>query len=406
MIVVSGCPRSGTSLMMQCLRRALGKDRVMGAKFPPQARRERALARAAHEHQRRTLEYVQQQMGDSERLQKAKDMNPKGFWECQYSVQGVQWHPGIEQNMGADTVCKIVSQGLARSNPAYIDRIIYMLRDPREVAKSQEDLQRGPLPRVAEVFTVHTPRMFVKVTESAAQWLSDYGADIPVLMMDFGALLEDPPGELERVREFLGEGDFSNPPVEQTLHRSKPEDVSHPLWPAADRMYNLMGKKRWADVHRTRQEYAPQLQREEKMIVCPRRESRSAYGECIKCRTIPRVSRNFRRQAEQDGIDWASEPCTFETGMGLQQDLPDGDYLSIDESARLSHWQTDGRGDDWWAENQRLLRKPQVLRRLEGEPADAVRDVLADQVQKNGMDPSVAAEIEAELLDQGTTTTT
>ena len=34
MIVVSGCPRSGTSLMMESLRRALGEDRILGIRFP------------------------------------------------------------------------------------------------------------------------------------------------------------------------------------------------------------------------------------------------------------------------------------------------------------------------------------------------------------------------------------
>ena len=34
MIVVSGCPRSGTSLTMDCMRHAFGEDRIMGKKFP------------------------------------------------------------------------------------------------------------------------------------------------------------------------------------------------------------------------------------------------------------------------------------------------------------------------------------------------------------------------------------
>ena len=34
MIIVSGCARSGTSLMMDCLRVALGEDKILGHKFP------------------------------------------------------------------------------------------------------------------------------------------------------------------------------------------------------------------------------------------------------------------------------------------------------------------------------------------------------------------------------------
>jgi len=36
--VVSGCPRSGTSLMMDCLRTAFGDDRIIGNKFPQEER--------------------------------------------------------------------------------------------------------------------------------------------------------------------------------------------------------------------------------------------------------------------------------------------------------------------------------------------------------------------------------
>lgn len=402
MIVVSGCPRSGTSLMMQCLRAALGQNRILGHKFPPQARRERALAGADRAEARETIEYLQQRTGDSDRMRKAKEMNPRGFWEGRYAVGGVRWHPGIESTATPEAVCKVVSQGLARSNPAYIDRIIYMLRDPHEVATSQEDLRRGPLPRVAEVFQIHTPRMFVNVSHMAARWLDDYGRDIPLLMVDHRDLLTEPDAELARVREFLGEGDFSDNPVDPDLYRSGTEDVSHPLWTAAERIYDAMGRRAWDEVRTIYREHAPQLRREQQFILCPRRDTRSAYSECIKCRTIPRVMESYRQQAARDDTGWREEPCPFETGLGLEKDLPDRTYLSIQQSVLNNHWSGD-RDDGWWAANQRLLRKPRLLRTLDGEPADTVRQKLSKQVETNGLQPKVAAEIETELLDASTT---
>jgi hypothetical protein len=32
--IVSGCPRSGTSLMMLCMSMAVGEEKIIGVKFP------------------------------------------------------------------------------------------------------------------------------------------------------------------------------------------------------------------------------------------------------------------------------------------------------------------------------------------------------------------------------------
>ena len=130
--------------MMDCLRMAFGDERVIGEKFPQESRIAAGLAK--HEEETDSEFEARQYIRDlfNPNAQKdftiTKDMNPNGFWECRYSVQGIKWHmdmPKIDKQ-----ICKIVSQGLINSNPNYIGKIIYMLRDPRQVAKSQERLKR------------------------------------------------------------------------------------------------------------------------------------------------------------------------------------------------------------------------------------------------------------------------
>jgi hypothetical protein len=124
MIVVSGCPRSGTSLMMDCLRIAFGEDRILGHKFP----QEHGLLEAKKQGEEESDDHYEARMyamnrglavsGRLNDIERSKDMNPNGFWECRYTVQGVHWHRGIE--VKNTDICKIVSQGLFFSDPKYI----------------------------------------------------------------------------------------------------------------------------------------------------------------------------------------------------------------------------------------------------------------------------------------------
>ena len=125
-IVVSGTPRSGTSLMMRIFLEVLGADMILGEEWP---RRFDGLQQRPHEGAG-AFEYRQYLEENTEKGQKRKaalentrDMNPNGFWEMAWSVRGCRWNPAqkpifdrIEANPG--TVCKIVSGGLARS-PIY-----------------------------------------------------------------------------------------------------------------------------------------------------------------------------------------------------------------------------------------------------------------------------------------------
>jgi hypothetical protein len=101
LIVVSGEARSGTSMMMLIIKR-LG-FKIAGAK---------------------TFE------------ESVPGFNPSGIWE----VWGTP-NTGLTKVVDADVI-KIMTKGLVQSDPALITKIVYCIRDPREVIVSQRG-QRG-----------------------------------------------------------------------------------------------------------------------------------------------------------------------------------------------------------------------------------------------------------------------
>ena len=79
MYVVSGCPRSGTSLMMDIFRASLGQARIIGKKFPTERKvvRKNTDTEAIFSYR----QYLQQHSGGRDAVE-VRDMNPEGFWEC------------------------------------------------------------------------------------------------------------------------------------------------------------------------------------------------------------------------------------------------------------------------------------------------------------------------------------
>jgi len=335
MIVVTGCPRSGTSLMMDCLRRALGDDRILGHKWPMQMRYEAALERHPEEvdehYAIRRWIVARTSSNYQERLGLSKQMNPNGFWECRYTVPGIRWHLGID--CPPDKVCKVVSQGLAQSDPKYVDRIVFMLRHPREVAKSQEKLGRAFGDELREKeWVVHTPEMFVSVGIAVSRWMLA-NPDIPMILIEHAELLAEPEEELSRLKDFLGEGDFSDYPVNRRLHRSLPEVDANELWPLAEKMHDVMRESNWQGVLDVAKEHRKHLAAMNGLY-CTRMMRPVATAECRNCRSHETVRQNFRDFAQQRGVDWKAEPCLFECDP-----LFVDDPKSIEESVSNNTWE-------------------------------------------------------------------
>ncbi|MCE9556690.1 MAG: hypothetical protein K8T91_25350, partial [Planctomycetes bacterium] len=112
-VVVTGDPRSGTSLMMQTLR-ALGVP-VAGEEFPGDGRR-----------------------GDDGKA-RARELNPGGFWE----VPGVVMRGLSDPMPYLGQAIKIISPGVLRTPKENVFRYILCLRDPTSVAQSQTKLETG-----------------------------------------------------------------------------------------------------------------------------------------------------------------------------------------------------------------------------------------------------------------------
>lgn len=338
MIIISGCPRSGTSVMMDIMRSACGDDKLIGSKFPnqpPENKRDIDVSKLRPIRQR----LIEKHKPDLERRQaKTKDMNPHGFWECQYSVQGIQYNfvkreeqDDLLEN-GKDKICKIVSQGLIDSDPRFIDKVVFMMRHPRAVAKSQERLTRqiGD-----ESLKVHTPEMFIQVTAQAARWRLAY-PDIPFIVIHYEDVISDPNAVQGKLQTFIGTGDFKRgmTVVDPNLQRSKHEDINHELWEDAEYIHENFCAGDYENVVKRIADPDSNTRKANRKWLCFRLNSMVVEAQCKVCLSNPVVAANFRKTAESSKIDWKSEPCAFECGIRHE----DKEFKAIEDSIKDNHW--------------------------------------------------------------------
>jgi hypothetical protein len=161
-IIVSGLPRSGTSLMMQMLES--GGVEVM-----------------------------------TDNRRAADTDNPRGYYEFEKVKkikQDASWLPGTRGK-----AFKMVSQLLYDLPPSESYRIIFMERDADEMLLSQEKMLRrlnrpaAPREKIIQAYTLHLERLH--------EWLRQQ-RHIEILHVRYNDLVEGPEKEAERVRGFLG----------------------------------------------------------------------------------------------------------------------------------------------------------------------------------------------------------
>ncbi len=163
-VVASGLPRSGTSLLMQMLDAG-------------------------------GLEVV------SDHVRAADVDNPRGYFELE-RVKQIQkddsWLPAMRGK-----AFKLVSQLLYHLPPTEAYLVIFMRRNLEEVIASQEKmLQRrkapaAPRAQIAEAFRLHLTALF--------QWLVEQ-RNMAVLEVDYNDLVREPHTHAQRIAQFLGEG--------------------------------------------------------------------------------------------------------------------------------------------------------------------------------------------------------
>jgi hypothetical protein len=338
--VICGCPRSGTSMAMIQHRLAFGEDMILGSEWPREAameaRKKRRENESELEHKNRLymLDRLIGPQAEAE-LEHTKNMNPQGFWECGYTVRGIQYHPGISEVLKEQKIVKIVSQGLFLSDPQYIGKVLYMVRDPRQVAKSQENLRRMPfIPIESEKeMKVHTPKMFIEVTYKAAKWFLD-NPDVPVKLVNFDDMIASPDETLGEIQNFWGSGDFSKHTIEPRLKRSDPEDIDNYLWPAADLIYEFLKQGRWQDIVDFYDAKAKWIHREDVVTPCFRTRQDMAFNECLNCRECAGTRENFIKSAEARKVEWQKEPCMFEALTDPDRE----DHITIESSIENNFW--------------------------------------------------------------------
>ena len=184
LIIVSGLPRSGTSLMMQILQ---------AGGLPP--------------------------MTDGQRT--ADEDNPEGYWEWE-EIKKLPKDPRILEKAKGQAV-KVISALLPSLPGKHRYKILYMVRPVAQVVNSQWAMlaRQGKMPKSEKQHLIktqeHHSRQIREVLKKSDR--------VEILEIDYPALIADPQPTLARIADFLGESFTLGPKVEAcikpALHRQR-----------------------------------------------------------------------------------------------------------------------------------------------------------------------------------------
>jgi predicted AlkP superfamily phosphohydrolase/phosphomutase/tetratricopeptide (TPR) repeat protein len=184
-IIVSGIPRSGTSLMMQILKKA-------GYSI----------------------------LTDNKR--NADINNPKGYFEYEQVKKLTQDNSWLDQARGK--AVKIVSHLLFQLPDNFNYKIIFMNRDMKEIIHSQQKMiseMNGTKPNNA--YPAHLEIAFRKNLDRVNKW-EDLKSNVEIQYINYNLLIADPAKELLKISTFLDKKmDISNlkKVIDVNLYRSK-----------------------------------------------------------------------------------------------------------------------------------------------------------------------------------------
>jgi hypothetical protein len=232
MIIVTGTKRSGTSAWMQILR--AGGFPVVGAPFPGR-------------------------WGESIRA-----ANERGFYESRFR-QGINWTTNPDPRTGAFVrpeevtrhAVKVFAPGLARSDLAYIGKVVVTVRDWRDYAASigklndMETAWQAANPPADELGARETRGeqrvRGGRLSPVLEWWFQNYELmrDIvtrgyPVHALTYDRLLADPEREITGVLGWLGEGDVAAAvtAVAPELRRWRHPEIAHDLPTEVTRVFD------------------------------------------------------------------------------------------------------------------------------------------------------------------------
>jgi hypothetical protein len=162
--VVSGLPRSGTSLMMMMLE--AGGMQVL-----------------------------------TDKKRTADEDNPEGYYEFERVKQIEQDQSWLEDAKGK--VVKMIAELLKHLAPDYTYKVIFMRRKMEEILASQKQMlvRRGePTDRVSDE---RMAKLFREYLERVEAWIAEQ-PNMEVIYVSYNEVLENPVEEAKRINQFLG----------------------------------------------------------------------------------------------------------------------------------------------------------------------------------------------------------
>ena len=187
-IVVSGLPRSGTSMMMQMLD---------AAGLPIFSDKQRA----------------------------ADESNPKGYYEHEAVKSLARDASWVKDTPGK--VVKVISHLLLHLPARYVYKVIFMERDIKEVVTSQHTmLVRNGVKRVNEdTYPFNIEQQYLKNLKQVENWESKHH-NVEVLRINYSDALVDPVGAAQKVAHFINPNlDIQKmaSTIDHSLYRTKVE---------------------------------------------------------------------------------------------------------------------------------------------------------------------------------------
>jgi Sulfotransferase domain len=165
-VIVSGLPRSGTSMMMQMLS-AGGLPAL------------------------------------TDNFREADEDNPRGYYEFERVKQVREDQSWLEGARGR--VVKMVYRLLYDLPSHYSYRVVFMRRDLNEVIASQEEMLRRLGRESGDVPANQLAAIYRRQLAEVEAWLEEQ-PNFEVLYVEYGDVLTDPPGVASRLHAFLGDG--------------------------------------------------------------------------------------------------------------------------------------------------------------------------------------------------------
>jgi hypothetical protein len=184
--IVSGLPRSGTSMMMQVLEAgglpALKDD-----------------------------------------IRAADDDNPKGYYEFERVKQIAHDQAWLQEAQGK--VVKMVSALLLQLPNTYTYQVVFMRRKMEEVLASQKQMLIRKGEPASPVGDDKMAALFRKHLDQVEQWVADQ-PNVEVLYVHYHDVITAPRPQMERINQFLGgrlDVDKMMNVVDRTLYRQRGE---------------------------------------------------------------------------------------------------------------------------------------------------------------------------------------